>query len=166
MASTTTFPGTRDELLAHLRRLPAVLAGREPDTHGLARRARRAVADELQALARAAFRQKAAGGTGSDGVRWAPLSAATRRRRPTRRGLLFVTGALLDGLRARVRADGRVELYAASKPWHHAGVRGRLPARPLWPEEVPPAWWARLRGALAGELSRALAELLRGGVRP
>lgn len=46
---------------------------------------------------------------------------------------------------------GRVIVGTNKKPWHHAGIPGRLPSRPFWPLDntLPDAWWDAL--LLAGQ---------------
>lgn len=59
-------------------------------------------------------------------------------------------------------APGAVVVGTAKKPWHHRGVPGRLPARPLWPVDgtIPPAWWPAVRDALARGLAAVAVELV------
>lgn len=68
--------------------------------------------------------------------------------------------------RTRVRADGQIfEVSPGSvvvgtrkKPWHHAGVAGRLPARPYWPTDgtLPDDWNEALLDTIARGLVRAI----------
>lgn len=58
-----------------LRNLPAILEGTHPDPHGIAESLRSRVAFGFLDLVADAFEQKGRGYTGSDGIKWAPLSS-------------------------------------------------------------------------------------------
>lgn len=58
---------------------------------------------------------------------------------------------------------GAVTVGTNKKPWHHAGVPGRLPARPFWPDVLPDAWWRHLLGVYARGLARAVARAVERG---
>lgn len=79
----TVFRGTKSELRAILRSIPAVLAGRSPDPYGVARDIQLRMGVALLSQVQQDFVTKARGGTGRDGITWAPLKPATiaRRRR-------------------------------------------------------------------------------------
>ena len=49
------------------------------------------------------------------------------------------------------------------KSWHHRGIPGRLPARPLWPltNEIPAKWWESLQEQAIDGIREAMIELLR-----
>lgn len=57
---------------------------------------------------------------------------------------------------------GRVIVGTNKKPWHHAGIPGRLPARPFWPPDgsIPDAWWPPIQRAAVRGMQQVLAELL------
>jgi hypothetical protein len=61
---------------------------------------------------------------------------------------------------------GRVIVGTNKKTWHHRGIPGRLPARPLWPVDgtIPAAWWPAIRRAGMRGLQQAIGEILRQGV--
>lgn len=63
---------------------------------------------------------------------------------------------------------GRVIVGTNKKPWHHRGVPGRLPSRPLWPldGQLPQRWWDYLLDVLRRGLSQALSGAVRRGGRP
>lgn len=55
--------------------------------------------------------------------------------------------------------DGNtVSVGSSKKPWHHRGVPGRLPSRPLWPLDgnIPSAWWPALIAAARRGVENAL----------
>lgn len=59
---------------------------------------------------------------------------------------------------------GSVIVGTNKKTWHHRGVPGRLPARPFWPEQMPPAWRAKLSETARRGLARIIRDLVsRGG---
>jgi hypothetical protein len=91
--TTTAFSGTRDDLLAMVRRLPAVLAGREADALGIARGLQLRLAVALLSRVQQAFVAKARGGVGDDGVKWAPLKRSTIAHRRTTAGERKAAGA-------------------------------------------------------------------------
>ena len=50
---------------------------------------------------------------------------------------------------------------------HHKGDPSKnLPARPLWPDEMPEIWWAAVNAALLRGIVRAVQELVTAGGRP
>lgn len=75
---------SRPEVLAFLRSLPAVLAGNAPDAHGLAAGFKARLAFTWIGLVKEAFEVKGRGGTGSDGITWAPLKPATIKAKATK----------------------------------------------------------------------------------
>jgi hypothetical protein len=251
MAEVVTFNGSREELVQLMNRLPAILSGQTADPLGIARSLQLRLGVALLSKVQQAFITKSRGGTGEDGIRWAPLTRATiagrrataaekraagvggRRVRglltpaqdrkwraifATRRARLLLSGmspgaasaraasiawAVLKGDGAQTRlqvfggrqvdtlrdtgelfrslspgaedkpsgADGqlfdvipgRVIVGTNKKTWHHRGVPGRLPARPLWPldGQLPQAWWSHLLSVYRRGLAVALVELLR-----
>lgn len=188
MATTVSFQGSRDDLRRSLQRLPQILSGRAPDPHGLARGLQLRLGTALLSKVQQAFITKARGGTGDDGIKWEPLKYATIRAR--RKGksedkvtaqveILRDTGELFRSLSPGVEATpsnapgqvfavppGRVIVGTNKKPWHHRGVPGKLPARPLWPKQLPDAWWRAIMGAYRRGLVKMLVELLTRGVLP
>lgn len=58
---------------------------------------------------------------------------------------------------------GAVIVGSNVKPWHHKGVPGRLPARPLWPEQIPEEWWKAIHAAGVRGLMVALKAVLTRG---
>jgi hypothetical protein len=63
---------------------------------------------------------------------------------------------------------GAIIVGTNKKPWHHHGVKGKLPARPFWPTngEIPAAWMPALRIAMATGLARIVTAIARhGGMR-
>ena len=251
MAEVVQFNGSRDELLALMSRLPAILSGQTADPLGIARGLQLRLGVALMSKVQQAFVVKSRGGTGEDGIRWAPLTRATiagrrttaterraagvggRRTRglltpaqdrrwrtifATRRARLILSGMSPGAASSRAAAiawavlksegavtrlqvfggrqvdtlrdtgelfrslspgvedrpsgadgqlfevvPGRVVVGTNKKTWHHRGVPGRLPARPLWPLDgtLPPAWWSHLLGVYRRGLAVALVELLR-----
>jgi hypothetical protein len=71
-----------------------------------------------------------------------------------------------DGQVFRV-PTGRVIVGTNKKTWHHRGIPGRLPSRPLWPlnDAIPQAWWPAIQTATMRGLQVAIAEVLRNGAR-
>lgn len=62
--------------------------------------------------------------------------------------------------------DGNtISVGSNKKPWHHAGIPGKLPARPFWPLDgsIPPGWMPAIDAAAARGLSDALVMLLQKG---
>lgn len=60
-------------------------------------------------------------------------------------------------------APGEVTVGTNIKPWHHAGIPGKLPARPFWPldDSIPEAWWAAVFDAARNGIAEALVMLMR-----
>lgn len=86
---TVTVKMTRPQLAEVLRRLPGVISGRLADPLGGTghRRVMTAAAMQLMSLVRESFKTKSEGGTGEDGIKWAPLAQATIDRRLRKAGL-------------------------------------------------------------------------------
>lgn len=55
---------------------------------------------------------------------------------------------------------GSVIVGTKVKPWHHKGIPGRLPARPLWPDVLPDHWWEAIHQAALRGLMRAVKSAL------
>lgn len=64
----------REDVERVLRNLPAILSGRHPDPYGLASSLRSRVAHAFFSQVAFAFEDKGRGLTGSDGIKWDPLS--------------------------------------------------------------------------------------------
>ncbi len=181
MPIRVTFNGTAQQAAATLSRLPGILAGTAPDPQGIARGLQLRLGTALLSKVQQAFVTKARGGTGSDGIRWQPLKQETidRRRVGKRKGgsveILRDTGELFRSLSPGIddrpsgapgqvfdTPPGKVRVGTNKKPWHHRGVPGRLPARPLWPDVLPPAWTAALAKTAQRGVVRAIVVLLGG----
>lgn len=67
----------RQEINSLVRSLPAILAGRAPDPHGIAAGFKARLAFAFLGLVKEAFEQKGRGQTGSDGITWPPLKQKT-----------------------------------------------------------------------------------------
>lgn len=173
MASVVRWRGTKEELLAELRVLPAVLAGRAPDPLGLSAAFLREIGTEILNQVKLDFLVKSAGGVGSDGVKWHPLKPETleRRRRKGFSGtdILEETAALLASLEPPVGsrsvpnqvfkgAPGKVELGTAI-PYgmvHQYGTVHVVP-RPFLPAgELPRAWEPAIEEAAERGLVKVL----------
>jgi hypothetical protein len=172
--------GTRAELLSELKKLPSVLSGRLPDDHGLGRVFLAVLGNAALAEITAAFRVKSEGGTGSDGVKWAPLKESTLERRRAK-GIehdrrLEETGDLLDSLRpGSDDPDAPRPLHqvfdvepgavtvGSSLPYADRHQRGtdHMPARVIVPPDgaLPPAWEAAVEAAAERALD-AVMDLL------
>ena len=77
VANRISFRGTKAQLKALIRSLPAAAAGTGPDPLGLGAGVRAAVATEALAAIAADFDAKSAGGVGADGITWEPLKPET-----------------------------------------------------------------------------------------
>jgi hypothetical protein len=189
MPAPVVFRGTREELRRLLRDLPLVLAGRAPDPLGIARGLQLRLGTTLLSKVQQDFITKSRGGVGTDGVKWAPLSPKTiarRRKGPKGKGkkkkaapapvdILRNTGELLRSLSPGVdekpsgapgqvfdvSRPGVIVVGTNKKPYHHKGIPGRLPARPLWPVDgkIPGAWLPAIHLAAARGVLRAIALL-------
>lgn len=80
-AVRVTFRGTREQLTALLRQVPATLAGRLPDPTGTVQGLQLRVGMTALSLIRQAFVVKSRGGTDEAGLKWAPLAPSTIARR-------------------------------------------------------------------------------------
>jgi len=182
--ATVVFSGSRADLARLIQRLPRLLAGLEPDIYGIARGLQLRLGVALLSKIQQDFITKARGGLGDDGIRWPPLKPATiARRRGGGLGgveILRDTGELIRSFSPGVEdrpsgADGQVfelkpglvRVGTNKKPWHHRGVKNKLPARSFWPLDgrLPAAWWRYLLRVYGRGLARALTILLSGGRR-
>ena len=84
--ATIVFRGTAAQLRQVLAQLPGILAGRIPDTHGIARGLQLRLGNVLLSQIYQDFVTKSRGGTGRDGVKWAPLKPETIARRKRSKG--------------------------------------------------------------------------------
>lgn len=99
--ATASFRGTREELRAALRALPAVLAGKGPDPHNIRAGLLLRLGTVLLGQVQSDFLAKSRGGVGDDGIRWQPLKRETVARRRTtaaERKALGVGGKRVRGL--------------------------------------------------------------------
>lgn len=171
------FRGTRARLVASLKLIPAVLAGRHPDALGLREVFFNSLGAAVLRLAQDDFRTKLGGGTGRDGIRWQPLAEATleRRRRAGRTddSILVETLRLLASLEFD-SADSYVTpteggaVVGSSVPYgsfHQHGIPGRLPARPVFPADIPAGWLEAFEAACVEALAPVVARVAeRGGI--
>lgn len=82
---------------------------------------------------------------------------------------LFRSLSPLDPLRTRPpgqileRDKASVTVGTNVKPWHHRGIPGRLPSRPLWPltGDIPGKWWDSMTQTAIDAIKDAMIELLR-----
>lgn len=79
---TVTFKGTTRELKSLLHSLPALISGKKPDTQGIGRMFKHAVAYYLFEQIEHAFVEKSWGGTDNLGYKWKPLKKSTIAYRP------------------------------------------------------------------------------------
>ncbi len=84
--ATVYFRGTRADITRIALQLAAVLAGRAPDTHGVARGFMLTLGFAALTDIKEAYLIKAAGGTDEMGIRWPPLSPETIANRRVGRG--------------------------------------------------------------------------------
>lgn len=74
---TIIFRGTRAELSQILHTVPGILAGRTPHAGDLARSLQLRMGNAYLSQLQGDFLTKSRGGTGRDGIKWAPLSPVT-----------------------------------------------------------------------------------------
>lgn len=77
MAEQRTYRGGRERLLAELRAIPSVLAGKSSDPGGLVATALRVLGIEAMTIIKDAFVVKSRGGTDEAGIAWPPLKPTT-----------------------------------------------------------------------------------------
>jgi hypothetical protein len=169
------FRGTRRRLIDSLKRIPAVLAGTHPDALGIREAFWGHVGDEVFRLTRDDFRAKALGGAGRDGEQWAPLAEATleRRRRAGRADddilvetLRTLASLYRDAPEGFVRPEPGGATIGISVPYarfHQTGVPGRLPARPIFPKDIPDGWLADFERALEEALTKVIEMVVANG---
>lgn len=172
---TVRFNGTRADLLARLRAMPAALSGMPVRGIRVAQKAWRACALELLEIIRESFEEKGTGAVDRAGVRWRPLTPQTIRAKKLRyrskkkqEGALanpetigVDTGALLRSL-SPGRPGNILEVYAGG-----ARVGSSIDyadefhkERPMWPGpgkgEWPVLWLERLGIALGNAVAQGL----------
>jgi hypothetical protein len=76
------------------------------------------------------------------------------------------TTAEVNGQVVRI-PTGRIVVGSNVKPQHHAGIPGKLPARPFWPlgGAIPGPWWEGIRLAAIRGLQRLVRLSVEGGRR-
>ncbi len=185
MRHTVYFRGTRAGLLARLRKLVAGLSS-SPTPASSQMMTRIGLA--IQAKISEQFQIKMNGGTDETGLRWAPLSPATLRRRSKHRtrpagplgtagSILYDTGDLLASLSPAIAPEaagpgppavrysifdvsgGRVKI-GTTRPGASDQHNGTptIPARPLYPE--PADWTPSWWAPIKAEAAKAVAEWL------
>jgi len=162
---------TRQQVLATVRSLPRLLAGRQHHFQPPVQAAMARVGLAAQQFIYEAFRQKSLGLSDAAGLRWkqlAPLTIRLKRRTApaNARRVLREFDDLLMSLKPPLRPQDAVPLpplrryqvfqvrpgrvtIGTNRPHaalHHRGVPGKLPQRRLWPKigQWPAAWWGRL----------------------
>lgn len=80
-ANTIYFRGTRQEAKQAIRSVVSMVGGNEPDTLGVKRGVALSMGFAVLSDVKDAYVEKARGGTGEDGVKWAPLKPETIRNR-------------------------------------------------------------------------------------
>ncbi len=184
--ATLRWRGTRAQLTAALRSLPAVLAGRAPDPHGLHAIFWGYVGNAVLGEIRGAYLTKATGGVGSDGIAWPDLALATlqKRRRAGRTDsdILLETGRLLQSLRPgpdelpslhpdqvfKIDARGvTVGTDAEYADFHQYGTP-HMPPRAIVPPngELPDAWVEPVERAMEVALQKVIEVLIAAGPTP
>lgn len=172
--------GTRAELHRELARIPAILAGKAHDPHGLGEIFLREVGREVLDLIYEAFLVKSRGGVGSDGISWAELKESTLERR-RRKGVthdrrLEEAGDLLASLKPgepgavpnqvfKVEPGAVTVGSSDSKAEKHQNGRGHVPPRPITPPggEIPPGWDEAMNEALERGMEKVVEEMCRRG---
>lgn len=61
---------------------------------------------------------------------------------------------------------GHVIIGTNKKTWHHAGIPGKLPARPLWPAALPDKWVDAIEKAILRGIANAIIIIVTKGGRP
>lgn len=157
------------EVRTLVARVPGMLAGSLPDTLGVRPAVRDAVAAVLLPLIREAFDLKSTGAVGPDGVKWPdnrPPKSPTAIGIDTTRLIESFDPASPDSV---VRIEGGTIVIGTAVPWgkwFHDGVPERnQPARPMWPEELPPAWVDAIRSATSAAILERIAAGAAAGVR-
>ncbi len=177
-----TFNGSKDRLVASLKLIPSVLAGKHPDRLNLCPQFWGCVGNAVLRSALGDYLTKMFGGTGLDGVKWAPLAAATlAKRRRAGRGdddILVETLTLIGSLQPGPGdlpsgAPGQVfeprpggVAVGSDLPYadfHQNGVPPHLPARPFLPADLPAGWEAAVERGMEEGLVRVIEEVVAAG---
>lgn len=178
---TVSYVGSRADLRRLLRRLPRLLSGDEPDSHGVVRGVQLRLGVALLSKVQQAYREKARGQRGDDGIQWKPLKPSTMARR---RGkgiggveILVDTARLVRSFSPGVddrpshapdqvfeMTTGQVVVGTNVKyaVYHHRGTK-HVPARPFWPAQLPRRWWEALLDVYRRGVVRAVVRLLENG---
>lgn len=177
--------GSQTDLVRSIRLIPAVLSGNHPDALGLGAIFWGFVGNAVLELVREAYLVKAAGGTGSDGIKWAPLKPATTQNKRPRSpyvasDILIETQALIDSLKPGIGqyASGAVDQVFKVEPggvtvgtevsyadFHQTGVPPHLPARPIVPPsgQLPTAWEPQVEAAMEQAMVKVIEAVVLGG---
>lgn len=133
MSSKIFFRGTIDQAKDMIRQLSQMLTGSRPDRDGIARGVFLAVGVAALSDVKADFVRKARGGTGEDGVKWAPLKPETIANRRVGPGDIKRDPAIAQREKIRKRefkkafsrylAGGLSDHAARNKAAHVAGIR-------------------------------------------
>lgn len=180
------WPGTEAELVATLKRIPGILAGREPDPLRLSEVFFGHVGNRVLELITEDFKIKSGGGVGVDGEAWLPLAAYTleRRRRKglTHEDILVEYGDLLKSLLPGVdgQPSGATGQVFRLEPggitvgtedrkadFHQKGA-GRTPARPIVPPDgrLPAAWERPVEEAMEEAMVKVMEIVVAAGGIP
>lgn len=179
---TIRIVGNRSEVLQRIKDLPAVLAGRIPDAHGVADGLLTAMGVAVLGRVHDSYVTKSTGGTDEMGIRWQPLSPVTLALR-TKNSSAKVAARLAKDVPTLSPARRRLflhhstalrELYRAETLGSADGLAARRHAMKLLElmrSNISPTRYARLRGELSKEqkperaerlvLAGAMAEILR-----
>lgn len=111
----------------------------------------RAVGRRVLQRAHEAFLVKAAGGTGEDGLRWAPLTARYVQQRKSGSAIGVRSGVLRDPRFDRLEVDQDSVLVGFGDP--HAEFFDEV--RPLMPGRLPDPWYREANDFLQSRLDAA-----------
>lgn len=111
----------------------------------------RTIGRRVLARAHEAFNVKAAGGTGSDGIRWRPLSARYVRQRKVGSVIGVRSGELRDPRGDLLDVDRDSVRVGFADP--HAEFFDEV--RPLLPDRLPDAWYREANQFLQARLDAA-----------
>ena len=125
--ATVYFRGTRADITRIALQLAAVLAGRAPDTQGVARSFMLTLGFAALTDIREAYLVKASGGTDEMGIRWPPLAPSTiaRRRVGKRDKESSKAIRVREGIRERATAKA-LERFRLSLPEAEARRRAKI----------------------------------------
>ena len=145
-----SYSGSRADLRALLRKLPAILSGAVGDPYGVARGLQLRLGVALLSKVQQAFLVKSRGGTGDDGIKWAPLKRETIAQRRVGKGDLSAIG--IKGASAKGRVRGLLT-PAQDKKWR--GIFAREKARLMAKFGMAPGAAAGLAAKLAWGILKA-----------